>query len=45
MDATCPVCEPGAGTGTHQLDVVDHLLSELLKCPLGLRLQREGQAL
>lgn len=35
----------GQGTGTHQLDVVDHLLLELLKCPLGLRLQWEGKAL
>lgn len=30
---------------THQLDVVDRLLLELLKRPLGLWLQREGEAL
>lgn len=41
----CPACVPGAGTGTHQLDVVDSLLFELLKCPLGCRLQWEGEAL
>lgn len=44
VQCTPSVCL-GQGTGTHQLDVVDCLLSELLKCPLGLRLQGEGQAL
>lgn len=33
-----PVC-------AYQLDIVDCLLLELLECPLGLRLQGEGQAL
>lgn len=33
------------GPSTHQLDVVDGLLLELLKRPLGLRLQGEGEAL
>lgn len=40
-----PSVRLGQGTSTYQLDVVDRLLSELLKCPLGLRLQGEGQAL
>jgi hypothetical protein len=33
------------GWHTHQLDVVNHLLFELLKCPLSLRLQGEREAL
>lgn len=33
------------GLSTYQLDVVDGLLLELLKCPLGLRLQGESEAL
>lgn len=33
------------GEHTHHLDVVDRLLLELLKCPLGLGLQGEGEAL
>lgn len=49
-----PACRQGqcapwacvrAGAVTHQLDVVDGFLSELLDGPLGLRLQREGEAL
>lgn len=40
-----PVRVPGAGMGTHQLDVVDGLLFELLKCPLRCGLQWEGEAL
>lgn len=33
------------GTGTYQLDVADGPLLELLQCPLGCRLQWEGEAL
>lgn len=48
------LCNTQAGTGgahsawpvcAYQLDIVDCLLLELLECPLGLRLQGEGQAL
>lgn len=39
------VCEQVGWGHTHQLDVVDRLLLELLERPLGLRLQWEGEPL
>lgn len=45
MGTVCPTSVYQGSSGTHQLDIVDGLLSELLDRPLGLGLQGEGEAL